>query len=105
MTYEDYVYRTPDYAKESMNTPETGVEFAEEAARIITSYVRKYRPEFLPTSIAELHIRDLLCTESKLKRKIDHEIRDYFIKVILHIQKPDEQYEQEVLKLYDHTFH
>lgn len=105
MTDQNYIYKTPDYAKESISKPETGVEFADQAAKIITHYVRKYNPRYLPTSVEELQIRDLLCTEAKLKRKIDHDVRDYFIKVILHIQEADEAYEREVLKLYDHTFH
>ncbi len=105
MDYNSYNYQTPAYAKESMNKSGACPEFAVAAARIITQYVRKYKPKHLPNSLSELHIRDLLSYEDMLKRKLEPAVRDYWIKVFLLIREQDSEYEREVLKLYEDYFH
>ncbi len=103
MDYSTYIYRTPAYAKESMNKPGACPEFAQEAAKIITRYVRKYKPSILPCSLSECYIRDLLSYEDMLKRKLEPAVRDYWIKVYLLIREQDDDYERDVLKLDDYT--
>lgn len=105
MSLKNYVYKTPDYAKESMSEPQTLPEFAEEAAKIITWYVRKYSPKLEPTAIEELHIRDLLAGEKLHNSKIEPKTRDYMIKVFLFIIDRDEDYEQNVLGMNEPVLH
>ena len=105
MTSKLYVYKTPSYAQASMSEPSTLPEFSEEAAKIITHYVRKYRPKTEPNALMELHVRDLLSNEKKLKRQLDPLIRDYLIKVFLRIREPDDEYERNILKISEPTVH
>ena len=105
MDKKSYTYKTPTYAKDSMGKPGTCPEFSEEAARIITYYVRKYAPKVIPTALTELHIRDLLSNEHMLRRKLDPLVRDYLIKVFLSIIEPKEAYERKVLRLFDNVLH
>lgn len=105
MDYNLYTYETPAYAKESMSEAGACPEFAEEAARIITQYVRKYKPKYLPNSLSECHIRNLLSYESMLKRKLEPATRDYWIKVYLMIIEQDEEYEQNVLGFGQEAIH
>ncbi|MEL6930805.1 MAG: hypothetical protein AAFO95_19560 [Cyanobacteria bacterium J06600_6] len=99
MDYSDYTYRTPEYVKDFMTEPVTNPIFAEAAAKIITTYVRRYPPSssILIDHVHELAIRRLLAWEHKLKRRIPLDERDYFIKTNLGLVEPNKSYENEVL--------
>ena len=98
MDYESYIYRTPEEDRELMAQPRCLPEFAEEAAEIITTYVRKYKPPILPCGFHEGLIRDLLSYERMTKKKLKPEARDYWIKVYLILQHRDFEYEETLLE-------
>lgn len=97
MAYENYVYEIPKELKDSMNRKEALPEFADEAAKIITEYVRKYKPEDIPNTLTECRIRDLLSYERLRKQKLKPEARDYWIKVYMLLIDRDFEYEKELM--------
>ncbi|MEM6339356.1 MAG: hypothetical protein AAF673_05490 [Pseudomonadota bacterium] len=99
MNYDDYSYQTPEELWKSMQEPGTCPEFAEEAAKIITLYARRYKPIAVPDTLTELRIRDLLSYEDMTKRKLKPEARDYWIKVYMLIIDRDIEYEETLLEL------
>ena len=98
VNYESYIYRTPEEDRELMLQPKCLPEFAEEAAEIITTYVRKYKPSILPCGFHEGLIRDLLSYERMTKKKLKPEARDYWIKVYMLIMDRDFEYEETLLE-------
>lgn len=88
-----------------MSQPKCLPEFAEEAAKIITEYVRKYKPQILPVGFHEGLIRDLLSYERMTKKKLHPEARDYWIKVYLILRHRDFEYEKELMEFYSDTKH
>ena len=103
--YSTYVYQTPEKDRELMSQPGRLPEFAEEAAKIITEYVRKYKPPILPVRFHEGLIRDLLSYERMTKKKLHTEARDYWIKVYLILRHRDFEYEKELMEFYSDTRH
>lgn len=96
MIDDDYIYKLDERFKESMGLDDTYPEFAEEAARIITEYARKYKPIAVPDMMTELRIRGFLAYEHMLKRKFPPEHRDYWIKVYMLMVDRDYEYEDSI---------
>lgn len=105
INYKTYIYQTPMKDRITMSEPKALPEFAEEAAQIITDYVRRHKPQILPVAANEGLIRDLLAYERMTKRKLHPEARDYWIKVYLLLIDRDFEYEKELMEFYSDTKH